>query len=67
MRRNSCFGRFEMGHAEMDSATQAARVRLWKSMLEDFELSWLKDVSGGTAHRIIEMTLKRAASEILNL
>lgn len=36
-----------------------ARMRLWKSMIEDFELTWLKDVPATAAGRIVEMTLRR--------
>jgi len=35
------------------------RVKLWKSMIEDFELTWLKDAPSSAASRIIEMTLRK--------
>jgi hypothetical protein len=34
-------------------------MRLWKSMIEDFELTWLKDVPASAASKIIEMTLQK--------
>jgi hypothetical protein len=39
--------------------SQSARLRLWKAMVEDFELTWLKDAPSSTATRVIEMTLHK--------
>lgn len=38
---------------------QEAKLRLWKSMIEDFELTWLKDVPSSAASRIVDLTLHK--------
>jgi hypothetical protein len=41
------------------NAYEDARVRLWKFMSEDSELTWLKDARTSAVSRIVEMTLQR--------
>ena len=44
----------------MDSKfNMETKMRLWKSMIEDFELTWLKDVPSSAASKIVEMTLQK--------
>jgi hypothetical protein len=56
--------RFEVSKREkisekLPEKIQDVRQRLWKAMMEDVELTWLKDAPSATASRIIEMTLQK--------
>jgi hypothetical protein len=52
--------KFETREALTSSQSlQEAKLRLWKSMIEDFELTWLKDVPSSAASRIVDLTLHK--------